>query len=224
MRLSAAAQWCGALPILAFLVGSGCRRENQPPVISSIEGDTAVAANYSGEYHCSAWDWELRDITFKWSATMGSLVPDTLSTVMWHSPESSGAAMLLVEVTDDSGLVTSGILAVRVYRDTSTAVDYRGAVKSASYRRWTDVYLRGGVLVGEFEVDTSLVSFLVLDDSSFGRWLGGEPYVPLLERSSVPDDTFTVEIPEYGTYHMVLDNRQGKMDLAFWIRVRWISP
>lgn len=212
------------LALLSVVAGLCCRRVNRPPIINFVEGDSLVSANDSAEYLCSAWDWELKPITFRWTASRGRFDSDTLARTMWYAPESSGTVQLLASAIDDSGLVTTESTRVRVRPDTATVVDAQGAVKHGGYRRWSGVYLPGYTILGDFEVDTNLVSFRILDDCNFGWWRDSQPYSPLFEMQMVDQDSFRAVVPDYGRYHLVLDNRHDNLDKSFRITARSISP
>ncbi len=209
---------------MLLLAAVVCKEPTGPPVINSTSGDTVVSANDSATYACNAWDWGLGPIRFHWSCSHGKLAWDSVPSVKWYAPESSGPAVIRVVVTDEDQLAVSDSVDVLVTKVTTTLINFGGAIKAGHFREWQDSLRLGYALEGNFLVDTNLVSFLVLDDSNYWRWVNSQTYECLVARLFTRADTFDTVVPGTDVYHMVLDNSFGKLEKDFWLFVKTTTP
>jgi len=209
--------------LLVFLLVPGCTPSG-PPVINRIWGDSLVPANDSTDYVCDAWDWGLKPIKYAWSCDRGGLGWDSANWVRWYSPESSGPALIRAWVTDLDSNVTRDSVVVEVQPVTSLVISYSGAVKANDFRSWRDSLRIGYEIRGTFATDSG-VSFLVVDDSNFQRWLGRQNFEALvrLERIEVLD-SFDTTVSSTGWYNLVVDNRSEKRDRTFGLFAQKTSP
>ena len=220
-----------ALSVILFLLGITACDYSGPPVIGSLEGESAVAAGDSVLYECRAWDrgeWEPNPIEYIWEATKGMIVPArqsySRSQAMWYAPESSGKGWVKVRVSDKDGFVTSDSITVEVRQRTVSSLAADGAVKAGQYRLWHDSLRFGHLARGWVSVDTNDVSFRILDQPNYDRWRSGEQYEALFEIERVEEDSIIVDIATTGWYHLVLDNRPGKIEKRFTLRLVVKTP
>ncbi len=211
------------LPVVLFTV-IACEYTG-PPVIGSLEGESAVAAGDSALYECRAWDqgeWDQNPIEYTWDATRGLIVPAresyARSQAMWYAPESSGKGWVKVRVSDSEGFVTSDSIAVETRKRTVSSLAVYGAVKAGQYRVWHDSLRFSHLARGWVSVDTNDVSFRILDLPNYDLWQSGGQYEALLELERVEEDSIIVDVVTTGSYHLVLDNRHGKIEKQFTLR------
>jgi len=209
--------------VFAFSLFTGCQQTG-PPVIDDIGGDSLVPANDSADYVCYAWDWGLRPIEYDWSCDRGVLGWDSANWVRWHAPESSGPAVIRASVIDEDGLVTTDSQVVEVTEVKTVVIQYWGAVKALEFREWRDSLRIGYEIEGTFSADTG-VSFLVLDDSNYQRWLVRQTYQALVSlQNVVRADSFDTVVGRVGWYNLVIDNRSEKRDRTFGLFVLKTTP
>lgn len=217
-----------ALAMLAVLP-AGCR-DTGPPTIVKLEGATEVFSGDTAAYSCKAWDWYLEPIWFHWTASRGRVFEQaggptqTDSYARWAAPESAGPVVVRVAVVDLDSMVTRDSLVVRVKARTRTVINLDGLLKAGQVRTWTDSLSYGHRLRGWFEVDTGRVSFRLLDTGNYRRWAAGDSYAPLFEALQTQDDSVKAEVPASGRYHFMLDNRTGKLEQQFRLRLALTSP
>jgi len=209
--------------LLVFVSLSRCTPEG-PPVINRIWGDSLAQANDTSDYACDAWDWGLKPIKYAWSCDRGRFGWDSTNWVRWYAPESSGPAIIRAWVTDLDSNVTRDSIEVEVQPVTSLVISYSGAVKANDFRAWRDSLRMAYEVRGTFVTDTG-VSFLVLDDSNYLRWLGRLTYQALVSLSRVEWlDTFDTVVSSTGWYNLVVDNRDEKRDRTFTLVIHKTSP
>jgi len=214
---------------LALLLLLGCAEQTGPPTINYVRGDTLAAANDSVELESQAWDWGLAPIAFEWSSPRGrflQLFEDrTRSVVRWYAPESSGSVTIRVLVSDLDRETATDSLRVTVRKTTTTLVNYQGAVKAGLFRDWPESLRVGHRVKGDFAFeDSAKLSFYVLEESDFQRWLARDSFGWLVARQSSPADTFSATVPTTGWYRAVVDNRAGKLDRNFTLRLSRTTP
>jgi len=209
---------------LSVLVLVACKERTGPPVINFTTGDTVVNANDSAIYECEAWDWGLGPVYFHWSCSKGNLAWDSFSLVKWFAPESSGPAVIWVNVTDEDGNSTADSVNLRVAQVKTVLINYSGAVKPGLFRFWQDSLRLGRTVRGSFSVDTNLVSFLILNDTNYRRWVNNQSYEYLVARLFAEEDSFAAAVPNSGIYYFVLDNSYGKMEKVFNLFVEEVTP
>ncbi|MFO7676409.1 MAG: hypothetical protein R6X12_08855 [bacterium] len=218
-----------ALLLLAFALG-GCRRNTGPPTITAFEGPTEVNSGDTATFECRAWDWYLEPITFAWTASRGRVIEQatgptvTYSVARWAAPESAGTAVVRVAVIDLDSMVTGESLAVRVKAVTRTVLNLDGLLKAGELRAWSDSLSYGHRVRGRFEVDTGRVTLRLLDAANYRRWAAGESHEPLFISEQAKFDSIKAMVPASGRHHVVLDNRSGKVDQQFQLRLVTISP
>jgi hypothetical protein len=218
-----------ALLLLVLALG-GCRRDTGPATIVKFAGPTEVNSGDTAAYECQAWDWYLEPIAFRWSASRGRVIEQaegptrTDSYARWVAPESAGAAVLGVAVIDLDSMFTRDSLVIRVRAVTRTVLSLDGMLKAGEFRAWNDSLSFGHRLRGRFEVDTGRVTLRLLDAENYRRWAAGESSVALFASEQARFDSILAMVPASGRYHTVLDNRSGKIDQQFQLRLVSTSP
>ena len=215
------------LPPAAALVVlvTGCPQPKEAPVISSIDGSRSVEARDSVDYTCVASDPDWKQLSYLWSQEGGNLGWDWGKTVRWFAPESSGEGVVRVTVTDEDGLSASDSLTIAVRAETVGVLFWDAAVKESSYQAWSDTVRAGYKLYGYCGSDEGDVFLMVMDDTNFTKWVGGQPATPL--RRCIPyntDDTFSVRISAFGLYHLIMDNTEGATDCNYYLNVWKAGP
>jgi len=218
---------CGA--VLMMALAAGCRNTG-PPTIVRVEGPVEVSSGDTAAYECQAWDWDSEPIRFYWTASRGEVFEQgdeptrSMSYVRWAGPESAGPAVVRVAVVDLDSMVTRDSISVNVRVKSRTVLSADGLLKSGHTRTWSDSLSHGHRLSGWFDVDTGRVSFRLLDTSSYRRWAAGDSYEPLYEAVQVREDSLRLGVPSSGRHYIVLDNRSGKLDQQFRVRLTAVTP
>jgi hypothetical protein len=209
-----------------LVVLSGCPQPKEPPVITSVDGSRSVRARDSADYWCNASDPDYKQLSYSWTVEGGRLGWNWGRNVRWFAPDSSGEALVRVTVTDEDSLSASDSLTVVVRAETIGVLFWGAAVKSGDYVEWPDTIRAGYKLYGNIGSDTGSIYFLVMDDSNFNRWVVHEPAVPMLQRLPYlkHSDTFSLSIPAFGVYHLIMDNTQGEEDYDYWINAWKAGP
>jgi hypothetical protein len=208
--LSTAALW---------LLLAGCQQSKDAPVISSVDGSRSVRARDSADYTCNASDPDWKQLSYSWSQEGGNLGWDWGKSVRWFAPESSGEGLLRVTVTDEDGLTASDSFTVVVRAETAGVLFWDAAVKAGDFKAWSDTVRARYKLYGSCRSDTGDIFLMVMDDTNYTKWVAGEPAVPMLQRLAYKDDTFSVRVPAFGLYHLIVDNTQGAEDYNYYIYV-----
>jgi hypothetical protein len=216
---SRSAVFAAALLLLAV---AGCPQPKDSPVISSIDGSRSVEARDSVDYTCNASDPDLKQISYSWSHDGGSLGWNWGKEVRWFAPESSGDGVIRVTVTDEDGLTASDSIIVVVRAETTGVLFCDASVKAGDFVSWSDTVRAGYELYGYCGSDKGEIRLVVMDDSSFAKWVSGQDPVRLLDQSPYDTNTFSVQISELGLYHIVMDNTRGIEDYSYWLNV-WKS-
>ena len=204
------------LPTAALLLSvAGCPQPKEAPVISSIDGSRSVRARDSVDYTCNASDPDWKQLSYSWSQEGGSLGWDWGKTVRWFAPESSGEGFIRVTVTDEDSLTVSDSFAVTVRAETAGVLFWDAAVKAGDFKAWPDTVRARYKLYGFCRSDTGDIYFMVMDDTNYTKWVAGEPAVPLLQRLAYQDDTFSIRVPAFGRYFLIIDNTQGLEDYNY---------
>jgi hypothetical protein len=107
-------KWLAGLIILVFstLLIIGCSLGNQLPVISSIVASNKAMTNPAGNCQilCAAQDPDGDELTYTWLADEGYISGEG-SLVTWTAPDTPGAYVITVEVSDgQDGAVSSQII------------------------------------------------------------------------------------------------------------------
>jgi hypothetical protein len=213
------------LPAAALLLGvAGCPQPKEAPVISSIDGSRSVRARDSADYTCNATDPDGKQLSYTWSQDGGSLGWDWGRNVRWFAPESSGEGVVRVTVTDEDGLAANDSFTVTVRAETLGVLFWDAAVKAGDFRAWPDTVAAGSKLYGRCGSDTGDIFLMVMDDSNFTKWVAGEPAVALLQRLAYKDDTFSIRVPAFGRYFLLIDNTQGAEDYSYYLNVWKAGP
>jgi hypothetical protein len=214
---------------LALLLLVGCGEQTGPPTINYVKGDNAVVANDRVEIESQAWDWGLAPITFEWTSPRGSFLrlfeDRTRSVVRWYAPESSGDVTLRLVVTDLDNETATDTFPVTVRKVTTSLINYQGAVKAGLFRDWPESLRVAHRIKGDFAFeDSTLLSFYVLEEADYQRWLARDSFGWLVARESSPADTFSATVPATDWYRVVVDNRAGKVDRTLNLRLTRTTP
>jgi hypothetical protein len=213
------------LPAAALLlVVAGCPQPKEAPIISSVDGSRSVRARDSADYTCNASDPDWKLLSYSWSQAGGSLGWNWGKIVRWFAPESSGEGAIRVTVTDEDGLTASDSFAVVVRAETLGVLFWDAAVKAGDFRAWPDTVRAGYKLYGRCGSDTGDIFLMVMDDTNYTKWVAGQPAVPLLQRLPYVKDTFSVRIPTFGRYYLIMDNTQGAKDYNYYLNVWKAGP
>jgi hypothetical protein len=207
-----------------LLVATGCTQLKEPPVISSVDGSRSVKSRDSADYTCNASDPDWKLLTYSWSSVGGSLGWNWGRSVRWFAPESSGEALVRVTVSDEDGLTATDSFTVAVRAETLGVLFWDGAVKAGDFRAWPDTVRTGYKLYGRCGSDAGDIFLMVMDDTNFTKWVAGQPAVPLLQRLPYQKDTFSVRIPAFGQYYLIMDNTQGAEDYNYYLNVWKAGP
>lgn len=207
----------------------GCRNTG-PPTITKLEGPTEVPSGDTVDYESEAWDWYLEPIWFYWTASRGTVLEQsggptrTMGYARWAAPESAGPAVVGVVVVDLDSMIARDSILVSVRTKSRTVLSNDGLLKAGHVRTWSDSLSYGHRLTGWFDVDTGRVTFRLLDTLGFRRWSAGDSYEPLFESQLVRVDSLRVGVRGSGRHYMVLDNRSGKLDQEFRVRLTSTTP
>jgi len=216
--------WRILVPAAALLVVAGCPQPKEAPVISSVAGSRSVRARDSADYTCNASDPDGKQLSYSWSQEGGRLGWDWGKTVRWFAPESSGKGAIRVEVTDEDGLTASDSFTVTVRAETLGVLFWDAAVKAGDFRAWPDTIRAGYKLYGYCGSDIGDIFLKVMDDTNFTKWVAGRPAVPLLQCLPYVKDTFSIRIPAFGRYYLIMDNTQGTEDYNYYLNVWKAGP
>ncbi|HTW91642.1 MAG TPA: hypothetical protein VMH22_08030 [bacterium] len=213
------------LPAAVLLTAAGCGQPKEAPVISWIGGYASVMAGDSVIYRCQASDPNMEQLSYFWSQEGGRLGWDWSDSVRWFAPESSGEGKIRVTVTNEDGLTASDSLSLAVRAETAGVLDWDAAVKAGEFAAWPVAIRAGYKLYGTCGSDTGNIFLMVLDDSSFTRWVAGGSVSPLLRRAPYStNDTFSVRTGADGLYHIVMDNTGGSGDYNYRLDVWKAGP
>ncbi|UCG42264.1 MAG: hypothetical protein JSU73_10345 [candidate division WOR-3 bacterium] len=200
-----------------------CTRIDRP-YIWRLRGDTLVNALDSAEYECRAWTPGKQGVVYSWEVSRGRLAWDYDSLVKWYTPETSGSVVMRLTAVNEWDLTDRDSLMIEVSPVTRTVLSYDGGVKALSYREWRDSLRAGYLLDGDFRVDTNTVSFFILDSTDRARWARNDSFHGLVSARLTEADSFEVVVRNTGWYSMIVDNRHGKIEKGFRVRVYKTTP
>jgi hypothetical protein len=136
----------------------------------------------------------------------------------------SGAETIAVTASDSRGGKATRSVTLSVLPTTWTLAGWGGLISAGQYNCWFADIGAGTRIHGSFSVDSLDISFLVLDDRNWTKWLNSQSYVPLLEFDHTPGDSFSNTIPSSGRYDFVLDNTYSSADKQSHIYVEGTTP
>jgi hypothetical protein len=213
-----------------FVVGAGlvvfcqCRTGFEPPVIREIAGNTRVQARDSCRFECRVEPGAKGPLSYQWWCSGGRLADSAAEQVTWYAPESSGQALVRVEVTDGLGRRAADSIVVEVRPRIVTFVNWEGAVKAGEAVHFSDSCLAGYRLSGTVRSDTGNILLIFLDEENFYRWQRGETYQPRIRRLAYQGGPVSDTIPVSGIYYLVLDNTGNFADCSYRINLQLTSP
>lgn len=217
------------LPVLTIFfvvvsIGGSCFTFSPELTIKALAGKTSLSAQESTWYRCEVEGKGRSGLTFEWWCTGGRLLDIRGDSVKWRAPDSSGIAILGVDVSDQEGRKARDSLVVSVKPRVVVFAYWEGAVKGRSYAFCADTALAGYRLSGQSWSDTRNVYLLFLDEDNFGRWQRQEEPEFLIQRFADDSRPFYDTIPTSGVYYLVLDNGRNLVDANFRVEIRLTSP
>lgn len=207
-----------------FLLGSGCPQRYLPPAINEVKGKPTVIVQESTWYKCEVALPEISGLRFSWWCTRGRLGSVFGDSVEWFAPESSGTAIVGVEVVDQKGKKARDSLIVVVKPRVVVFASWEGAVKGESYFFCADSAWGGYRLSGQSFADARNLCLYLFDGLNFLRWQNHEEAAFLIRRFVDDTSPFYDTIPATGVYYLVLDNRRNPYEVNFWVRIQLTSP
>jgi len=221
--------WLRLLLVLAgfFVVcaiGGRCFSLAPDLTIKALTGRTDLNARDSTWYRCEVEGFQSNGLTFQWWCTAGRLVKIRNDSVLWRAPDSSGRALIGVEVTDRQGRKARDSLFVTVKPRVVVFAAWEGAVKGGNYVFCADSAWEGYRLSGQSQADNRNVYLLFLDETNFYRWQNQEEADFLIRRLADDSRPFYDTIPTSGVYYLVLDNGRNLADACFRVEIRLTSP
>lgn len=220
-------RWLLTVLTVFFVVvsmGGSCFTFSPDLTIKALTGRTSLSAQDSTWYRCELAGARSEEVTFEWWCTRGRLLDISGDSVKWRAPDSSGMAIIGVEVLDQKGRKARDSLVVSVKPLVVTFAYWEGAVKGCSYTFCADTARAGYRLSGQSWSDTRNVYLLFLDEDNFGRWQRQETTNFLIQRFADDSRPFYDTIPTTGVYYLILDNGRNLIDANFRVEIRLTSP
>lgn len=213
------------LGFLTFLLlVSGCPQRDLPPVINGVKGKTTVTVQESTWYKCEVALPTISGLGFSWWCTRGRLVSASGDSVQWFAPESSGTAIVGVEVVDQKGKKARDSLIVVVKPRVVFFASWEGTVKGESYLFCADSAREGYRLSGQSYADARNLYLFLFDELNFLRWQNHEEAEFLIRRFVDDTSPFYDTIPTTGVYYLVLDNGRNPYEVNFRVEIQLTSP
>jgi hypothetical protein len=210
------------------LVGLSChesRPANHDPTITSLNLPAGVNAGYVTAFICAASDPDGDALTYEWQCNAGSLFPKTGSAVYWTAPETSGQARIWITVQDDRGGSDIRYDTVTVIPDTTTIVDWSGAVSAGGYILWYRYLQPRYTLSGTFSAGGQDITFLMVDSVNYSRWRYNESCDCEVKIRRSSGSAFSATITTDGLYCFILDNRYNVVpDSAVRMLIQRATP
>jgi hypothetical protein len=189
-----------------LLIILGCKKENHPPVISSISVSSSVIYPESTyTFECVANDPDGDNLIYNWTCTNGTLLSTSGKTVKWTAPERSGTAIISCEVRDGKGGSDRMDKSVTIKPITIKIIDWEGWLPSGYFRYWTEYFKEDWKIQGYFSSDQEIF-FYILDATNYQRWYNGQPYTALFEAEWSYGTNFSVVLPRSDYYYFVIEN------------------
>ncbi|MGQ9677727.1 MAG: hypothetical protein ACUVUD_00385 [bacterium] len=207
-----------------FFMGSSCPQRYLQPAIKAVKGKTTVTVQDSSWYKCEVAAPGFPQLLFSWWCTRGQLVSTSGDSVQWFAPESSGIAIVGVEVEGQRGEKVRDSLIVVVMPRVLVFASWEGAVKGGSYVFCADSALQGYRLSGRSFADSRNLYLFLFDELNFLRWQNNEEFEFLIRRFVDDSSPFYDTIPTTGVYYLVLDNGRNFYEVNFSIEIQLTSP
>jgi hypothetical protein len=209
-----------------LLIILGCKKENHPPVISSISVSSPVIYPESTyTFECIANDPDGDNLIYNWTCTNGTLLSTSGKTVKWKSPERSGTAIISCEVRDGKGGRDRMDKSVTIKPITITIINTSEYIEGGYAIWWKKYIKKDWTIHGYFSVAGGEgIKFHILDETNFENWRNGRSYRALVETGWSSGSNFSAVIPSTGYYYIVLDNWYTIYDKYVTLFVQITSP
>jgi hypothetical protein len=209
-----------------LLIILGCKKENHPPVISSISVSSSVIYPESTyTFECVANDPDGDNLIYNWTCTNGTLLSTSGKTVKWTAPERSGTAIISCEVRDGKGGSDRMDKSVTIKPITITIIDWEGLVPNNYSYYWEKYIKKDWTIHGYFSVAGGAgIKFRILDQVNFQKWYNGESWSALFSTDWSSGTNFSVVIPANGYYYVILVNHPTIYDKYVTLFVQITSP
>jgi hypothetical protein len=189
-----------------LLIILGCKKENHPPVISSISvSSSEIYPDLIYTFECVANDPDGDNLIYNWTCTNGTLLSTSGITVDWWAPERSGTAIISCEVRDGKGGSDRMDKSVTIKPITITIIDTIMNIESFATIWWEEYIKKDWTIYGYFFVDER-INFYILDETNFENWRNGRSYRAIVEIGGSSLSKFSVVIPSTNDYYIVLEN------------------
>ncbi len=212
------------LSLIAVTSLVGCRIEIGPPVITKIVGQTNVVALDSSYFECQVGVPAIGPLRFEWWGSRGRWARNDLPRVVWYAPESSGAALIRVKVTDGKGRETVDSLEVSITSRKVVFIRWEGMVKAGEWLFFADSCRVNYRLYGRASADTGSMYLIFLNMENFVRWCNNESYEFRIRRRANDVRPFYDTISESDFYYLILDNTLSSRDCGYQVNIELESP
>jgi hypothetical protein len=207
-----------------LLIILGCKKENHPPVISSISVSSSVIYPESTyTFECVANDPDGDNLIYNWTCTTGTLLSTSGKTVKWTAPERSGTAIISCEVRDGKGGSDRMDKSVTIKPITITIINTSVYIEGWDATGWTRYFKKDWTIHGYFSVAGGRINFFILDETNFENWRNGRSYRALVEIGWSSGSNFSAVIPSTDYYYIILENDEPD-DIYVTLFVQITSP